>query len=223
MKKNQNRLATGLLALLLAAGLVLAGCEKQTGDTGQNVTPPTQTDDANTDTPADAAPNLTEKDAKSLVDEKLPEGYTSQYASEIQSDQYKAGRKYKVFDVSDPDGKKVGAVAIDLVSGDRYNYSDDGKLGDYSEFPLYNAGADAIMDWNGVFRNGGLTVELMQGDSSSFEFRFSDDTAGVARIRGNTASYNDGELTFLYGDDGTLTIGGKLTELAGAYTPDTGS
>lgn len=223
MKHNRNRLAAGLLLLLLAAGPVLTGCEKQPGDNGQSVTPPSQTDDANTDTPADTSANLTEKDAKSLVDEKLPEGYTSKYVSEVQSDQYEAGRKYKIFDVSDPDGKKIGAVAIDLISGDRYNYSDDGKLGDYSEFALYDAGTDAIMDWNGVFRNGDLSVELMQGDSNSFEFEFSDDTAGVARIRGNTATYNDGELTFLYRDDGTLTIGGTLTELAGTYTPDTGS
>lgn len=223
MKHNRNRLAAGLLSLLLAAGLVLAGCEKQTVDNGQSVTPPSQTDDANTDTPADTSGNLTEKDAKSLVDEKLPEGYTSKYVSEVQSDQYETGRKYKVFDVSDPDGKKIGAVAIDLVSGDRYNYLDEGTLGDYSEFSLYDASVDAIKDWNGVFRNGDLTVELMQGDSNSFEFQFSDDTAGVARIRGNTATYNDGELTFLYSDDDMLTIGGTLTELAGTYAPDVGS
>lgn len=217
MTKSKNRVIAGLFALLLAAGLGLTACTQDTG--GQNVTPPAQTDGANTDKPADTTANLTEKDAQSLVNEKLPEGYTSKYVSEIQSDEIQAGRKYKIFDVSNPDGKKIGAVAIDLTSGDRYNYTDDGKLTDYSQFALYDAATDAICDWNGTFQNGDLTVELMQGDPTSFEFQFSDDTAGVARIQGNTASYNDGELTFAYGDDGSVRIGGTISELAGTYQP----
>lgn len=213
---KRNRIFAGLLALALVLGLGLAACGK---DDTQDVTPPVQTGDANKDPQPQPSPTLTEEECKTLVDEKLPEGYTSEAAGEVESSDIAEGRKYKVFDVMGADGKKAGAVAVDVESGDRYNYGEDGKLGEYSDFPLYNPSSDAVCDWNGVFQNGGLSVELMQADTTSFEFEFSDDTAGVARVKGNTASYNDGALTFTYRDDGSIEIGGSLKELAGTYTP----
>lgn len=222
MKKNTRKLLAGLSAalLLFSMSTALTGCGKQT-----DVTPPTQTEQPATPPPTPQKPaktQLTEDEAKALVKEKLPEGYQATAAGTAESDQIKKGASYALFTVADKDGKRVGTVAIDRESGDRYNYAGEGKLSEYSEFPLYDAATDAQCDWNGVFKNGTLSVELMQADSTSFEFYFSDGGDGVARVKGNTAQTTDGKYTFTYDkqDDGSavLRIGGTDTAHAGNYT-----
>ncbi len=222
MKQNTKKLLAGLSAALLLFGMSigLSGCGKPA-----EVTPPTQTQQPTTPepTPQDPAPiTLTEDEAKALVTERLPEGYQAEAAGTMESNQIRQGAGYALFTVSDADGNQIGTVAIDQESGDRYNYAGEGMLSEYSDFPLYDAATDAQCDWNGVFVNGAISVELMQADSTSFEFYFSDEGDGIARIQGNTAQTTDGAYTFVYDKqaDGTaaLRIGGTDAAHAGTYT-----
>ena len=224
-----KRILAGLCAALLLAGSLAAlpGCSKD-----ETVTPPGQTNDANNDPnpPQDEGfTHLTEKEAAALAQEKLPEGYTlapcglidekggSVPADEISKDE----TFYYAFDVHDPEENRVGGVAIEIVSGDRFSYNGgtgENVISEYADFPLYDAATDAQCDWNGIFQSGETTVELMQADNNSFEFAFSDGTQGFARVKGNTAATTDGKLTFTMNEDDSLLIGGETAALAGSYT-----
>lgn len=222
-----KRLLAGLCAALLLAGSLaaLTGCSKD-----ETVTPPAQTNDANEDPnpPAEGFTHLTEDEARALVAEKLPEGYTLSPCGLIdaQGNTVSAGdltedaHFYYAFDVHDAADARVGGMAVEIVSGDRYNYNGgtgEGVITDYADFTLYDPAQDAQCDWNGIFQSGETTVELMQADNNSFEFAFSDGTQGVARVKGNTAATADGALTFAYRDDGAIEIGGEPAALAGVY------
>lgn len=224
-----KRMLAGLCAALLLTGCfaALTGCSKD-----ETVTPPAQTNDGNNHPtpPADEGfTHLTEAEATALAQEKLPEGYKlspagliDETGAPVSEDALQKGRTYYyAFDVHDPAETRIGGVAIEIVSGDRYSYSGgegDDVISEYADFPLYDAATDAQCDWNGIFQNGETTLELMQADNNSFEFAFSDGTQGVARVKGNTAATTDGALTFTYGEDGSLLLGGENAALAGTYT-----
>lgn len=234
MKHHKNKVIIALLALLLAAGVSLTACTAPTDDPQTDqTTPPSQTNDANTDPSVEVPQMLAETDALALVQEKLDKQYSlkaigliDETGKSVSSSEVKEGTNYYfAWDVQDPDQKKIGGIAVDSVSGELFNYDSEKKdstITPYENFPLYDAATDAVEDWNGTFANGSLTVELLQEDPSSVDFEFSDAMEGTARVEGNTASYNDGELVFSF-RDGSLIIKGKSTTHAGTYTPASSS
>lgn len=211
--KSKKIIAALLFVLLLAGSFAgLAGCKDK-----ETTNPPPVSDNVNDPVtpPDDGYTGIAEKDAQAMVLERLPDGCKA----EAKGAHEENGQSYFLFAVSDPDGKEVGTVAIDQESGERYNY-DGEKISEYADFPLYDAATDAACDWNGVFKNGDMSIELMQQDNNQFDFSFSDGTQGFARIKGNTAVSTDDKLTFTYEDENTLLVGGENAALAGTYGKD---
>lgn len=140
MKFKKQILALCAAFLLLCSFGALTGCT----DNSQT-TPPQTTSDPNNDPAPDnnsvADSSVAEADAKKMVEEKLPEGYTA----ESKGDAEVAGKKYYIFAVTNPEGNDAGSVAIDKESGERYNY-DGEKISEYADFPLYDAATDAECD-----------------------------------------------------------------------------
>lgn len=207
MKKT--RLFAALCALMLTMGL--AGCKQESENSPTTPTAPTEN-------PTPEYTGLTEQDAQALVDEKLPEGYTSEANGMLDKDEN--GNTHYLFRVFDGDKQEVGQVAIDKESGERHSY-DGEKLLPYSDFVLYDPSVDAVIDWNGKYTNGEFTLELIQEDGHSFWFLFSDSgPEDVAQVTGNTAAYADGKLTFTMQEDGSLVVGGTETAFTGTYQPE---
>lgn len=219
-----------ILALIALLTLVLAGCGKddlpvtdpQAGTepptTEQGATDPT---DEPPETPEDPAPGtgLTGEEAKARVVESLNDDH---YTAELTDETLTVGKDeesqhdYFVIDVKDLEGASVGRVAVDQQTGDKYNYLGDGVLDDYATFPLYDPTVDAVCDWEGSYTGPAkVTLDVLQGDGSSFEFAFSDGTTGNAQIAGNTAKSVDGKINFLFSDDVITVAGGGVT---GNYT-----
>ncbi len=207
-----KRIRFGAVIAMLILALSLTACTKkneQPADTDQTVT-----QDANTVTQEpDVDVTLTEKDAQALVLEKLPDGYTAEFAGNVSSDNH----EYLVFQVKDAAGNDIGDVAIDTQSGERYNYEGEGYMSDYSNFALYDENQDAVCDWNGTFtKDAEHSVSLAQADSNSFEYSFTADKSGIARITGNTASDTNQTIRFIFTSETAIHI----EDTDEAYTGD---
>ena len=219
-----------IAALFVLLTLVLGGCSNYT-DTAQSqaeTTKPTASQDTAespkeepkpaVDEPADG---LTEEDATACVTDAID---TEKYQVEPVDDELKVGEdeasahEYFVFKISDKAGASVGQVAVDSKTGEKYNYLGDGTLDAYDTFPLYNPSVDAVCDWAGNYTGpAAASLEVIQGDSSSFEYLFSDGTTGTAQITGNTAQSADEKISFLFADQVITVAGGGVT---GNYTMD---
>lgn len=218
-----------ILALMAAFALVLGGCGKEVTSVAEPETvkePPVnpqsevlaQAEEAGL-LDSDKEKTLTAQDAAARVTESLDQ---NQYTAELTDIQLQVGGDEKsmhdfyVFEVKDTAGGSIGQVAVDKETGEKYSYQGEGILDDYSSFPLYDPAVDAVCDWAGSYKGpAGITLDVLQGDESSFEFTFSDETTGNARISGNTAKSEDGTLNFLF-SDGVITVaGGTVT---GNYT-----
>lgn len=212
---------TALVALFV---IVLTGCAKDSENTQDN--PDVQTNEPPKEevvTPIEKEQpdiiTLSEEDAKSRIAESIDQ---ESYTLELKDDTLSVGtaentaHEYFIFDVKDVEGSSVGQVAIDKETGEKYHYLGDGTLDNYNTFALYNPAVDAICDWEGTYKGpASTTLEVLQGDSGSFEYQFSEGKTGNARISGNTAKSNDGEISFLF-SDGVITVaGGGMT---GNYT-----
>lgn len=212
------------LALLTLFVLVLTGCTaEQKGEEQQQDTPTQPPKEIISDDPIpkeeQEKTKLSEEEAKNLVAETID---AEKYTIELTDDTLSVGsddktkHEYFVFEVKDAENASVGQVAIDKETGQKYHYLGDGVLDSYDTFPLYNHSAEAVCDWQGVYNGpAGTTLEVLQGDASSFEYIFSEGKAGNARITGNTAKSTDGGISFLF-SDGVITVaGGGMT---GNYT-----
>lgn len=217
------------LAFLALFALILSACGKETDvvEPAADKEPPsnpqsevlTQAEQAGLLEKDEPEAEITAQDAAARVTETLVEG---DYTAELTDTQLQVGAEeqtvhdYYVFDILDAAGASLGQVAVDKTTGDKYTYLGDGMLDDYAKFPLYDPAVDAVCDWAGDYKGpAGVTLEVLQGDPSSFEYHFSDGTAGNARISGNTAKSADGEVNFLF-TEGVITVaGGTVT---GNYT-----
>lgn len=214
-------------AVLVLFALVLAGCEQKKevvepqAETTKPINPQsealTQAEQAGLlETPEPEG--MSGEDAQALVMETLD---AEQYAAELTDQQLSVGKDeksthdYYVFEVKDAAGAPVGQIAVDKETGDKYNYLGDGVLDEYKTFPLYDPAVDAVCDWQGAYEGPAVTLEILQGDSSSFEYQFSDGTVGNAHITGNTAKSSDETISFLFSEDIITVAGGGLT---GNYT-----
>lgn len=122
------------------------------------------------------------------------------------------GNGYYVFIVADKsDNKPIGQIAVDKKTGKKYNYKGEDTIEDYSKFTLYNAATDMKADWEGTFTDGKRNLELLPMDESSFEYILDGDDGGVAQATGNTAKDATRDVTFTYGQDGSITISGEVT------------
>lgn len=229
--KIKNRLISGMLALGLTFGslISLMGCAKEAEetttpevleqeqttpevDTNEEEVPEIEEPEEQTTEPQIEPSIISAVDAKSIVDEKMPEGFASSEAQMLIVDDV----QYYLFDVQDDLQSVIGMIAVDGISGVRYSY-DGEAINDYSTFPLYDAQIDAVCDWNGIFIYEDITIELLQADANSFEYYYSDDTMGYARVRGNTATDINNGITFLMENENTLYICSDNTDYSGSY------
>lgn len=163
---------------------------------------------------------LTAHDAAGLLGEALaPEEYLIELTDiQLEIGQEEDGaHSFFVFDIKDMSGGAVGQAAVDKLTGEKYRYLGEGRLDDFDTLSLEMPEAEQeVCDWAGGYTSPvGVTLEILQGDQSSFEYLFSDGTTGHARITGNTAKSDGGEINFLYSEDIITVAGGGLT---GNYT-----
>ncbi len=210
-----------MLGIILAAMclLVCAGCESgqaASSQAGASVSDLPVPADASSASSSSAASQSTAKrasmsasDARGLLSETID---TDTY--DITEGQ--ANGEYYVFTVTNKaDGAAVGQVAVNQYTGEKHTYQEDGTLGDYSGFALYDPAVDAVASWEGIFSDGTRTLELLPMDDRSFEYAL-DDLTGVARGTGNTATDEENGLVFTYEADGTITLSGAAE---GVFSP----
>ncbi len=120
---------------------------------------------------------------------------------------------YHIFIIANKsDNKALGQIAVDCKTGQKYNYKGENTLEDYSTFQLYDPTVDMKADWEGIFTDGTRTLELLPMDDKSFEYMLDDGAdGGVAQATGNTAKDISRDVTFTYGEDGSITISGEIT------------
>lgn len=196
--------------LLAAAFCLLAGCSKQNHQPAassagtSSSAPPAQSAPAASSSPAED-PKLTVSDARGLLAETIDTDtyliLNSGTHAKIDDDDY-----YVFLIAAKKDNTAIGQVAVNARTGEKYNYKGQNKISDYADFELYDASADAVIDWEGTFSDGTRTLELIPMDERSFEYML-DDLNGVARGTGNTATDEDNNLTFTY-QDGVITLSG---------------
>lgn len=218
MKKT---MLSALLAFICLIGLT--ACSKKpadnTSETGseslvqssaqpeQSVIPETKPEENTGD--KDISDELSVSDARRIVAEDID---TENYMildgnTRLEID----GKGYYVFIVANKtDNTPVGQIAVDRKTGDKYNYKGEHTLEDYSEFKLYNPSTDMQAEWEGIFTDGTRSLELLPMDDKSFEYIL-DDESGVANATGNTAKDVARDVTFTYGEDGSITISGEIT------------
>lgn len=162
---------------------------------------------------------LAVEDAKAIVEQGLD---LNIYTVSLLSDQVLVNDiGYYTFLVKQKNVVLEPVLAVKKTTGELFSFYNDGTLGDVSELNIYHANQDTVCDWNGdYFRYNNLQesdgeIHLSQGDATSFEFSIFamyhlniGELSGIARINGNTASYDDGNgfsLAFLM-NDGELII-----------------
>lgn len=121
--------------------------------------------------------------------------------------------KYHTFIIANKsDNKAVGQIAVDCKTGQKFNYKGENTIEDYSNFKLYNPEVDMEANWEGLFTDGTRTLELLPMDDKSFEYMIDDgEDGGIAQVTGNTAKDISRDVTFTYGEDGSITISGEIT------------
>ncbi len=121
--------------------------------------------------------------------------------------------KYHTFIIANKsDNKAVGQIAVDCKTGEKFNYKGENTIEDYSNFKLYDPQVDMNADWEGIFTDGTRTLELLPMDDKSFEYMIDDgEDGGIAQVTGNTAKDISRDITFTYGEDGSITISGEIT------------
>lgn len=164
---------------------------------GNDINPDNNTEDSNNEDTL----ILTEEDAMQLATEQLDmNNFTislAQKGKEID------GAKYYLFDVVNKSGPSFSTqLAVNQKSGEIMAFEpNEETLKPMNEFPVETPIA-AVQDWNGVFvptddstASEGLSIELLQADSNSFEFdvrhKNGKETSfyDVAQISGARASY----------------------------------
>lgn len=121
--------------------------------------------------------------------------------------------KYHTFIIANKsDNKAVGQIAVDCKTGEKFNYKGENTIEDYSNFKLYDPEVDMEANWEGIFTDGTRTLELLPMDDKSFEYMIDDgEDGGTAQATGNTAKDISRDVTFTYGEDGSITISGEIT------------
>lgn len=121
--------------------------------------------------------------------------------------------KYHTFIIANKsDNKAVGQIAVDCKTGEKFNYKGENTIEDYSNFKLYDPEVDMEANWEGIFTDGTRTLELLPMDNKSFEYMIDDgEDGGTAQATGNTAKDISRDVTFTYGEDGSITISGEIT------------
>lgn len=227
--QEENKVKKNIICMLMAFACVatLTACNKTSNDTKgsdvssaessksqssasskeQTETKPKENVDKNT---GEKINELSVSDARNLVKEDID---TDKYQvldgnTRLEID----GNGYYVFIVANKsDNKPVGQIAVDRKTGEKYNYKGEDTLEDYSKFTLYNPATDMKADWEGTFTDGKRNLELLPMDESSFEYILDGDDGGVAQATGNTAKDATRNVTFTYGEDGSITISGEVT------------
>ncbi|MGI6180590.1 MAG: hypothetical protein ACOYIE_00770 [Agathobaculum sp.] len=156
---------------------------------------------------------LTAQEAANLLTKALD---TDAYTVQLTDIQLEVGgsedgaHAFFVFDVQTASGSVVGQAAVDQQTGETYRYLGEGTLEALESLCQTDAGETC--DWEGAYESPILVgLEILQADPHSFEYRFSDGTAGNADITGSTAKSQDGEMNFLYSDDIVTVVGGGMT------------
>ncbi len=121
--------------------------------------------------------------------------------------------KYHTFIIANKsDNKAVGQIAVDCKTGEKFNYKGENTIEDYSNFKLYDPKVDIQASWEGILTDGTRTLELLPMDDKSFEYMIDDgEDSGIAQATGNTAKDISRDVTFTYGEDGSITISGEIT------------
>lgn len=121
--------------------------------------------------------------------------------------------KYHTFIIANKsDNKAVGQIAVDCKTGEKFNYKGENTIEYYSNFKLYDPEVDMEANWEGIFTDGTRTLELLPMDDKSFEYMIDDgEDGGTAQATGNTAKDISRDVTFTYGEDGSITISGEIT------------
>ncbi len=174
-------------------------------------TQPEDKQDTNQDTNKTVSNELSVSEARSIVAETIDtntylilDGKTN---LEIDSN------KYHTFIIANKsDNKAVGQIAVDCKTGEKFNYKGENTIEDYSNFKLYDPKVDIQASWEGIFTDGTRTLELLPMDDKSFEYMIDDgEDGGIAQVTGNTAKDISRDVTFTYGEDGSITISGEIT------------
>lgn len=174
-------------------------------------TQPEDKQDTNQDTNKTVSNELSVSEARSIVAETIDtntylilDGKTN---LEIDSN------KYHTFIIANKsDNKAVGQIAVDCKTGEKFNYKGENTIEDYSNFKLYDPKVDIQANWEGIFTDGTRTLELLPMDDKSFEYMIDDgEDSGIAQVAGNTAKDISRDVTFTYGEDGSITISGEIT------------
>ncbi len=156
---------------------------------------------------------LTAHEAANLLTEALDADAYEVALTDIQlevGESKDGAHAFFVFDVQTASGSAVGQAAVDRQTGETYRYLGEGTLDDFETLRQSDAGEEC--DWAGEYESPvSVGLEILQGDPHSFEYRFSDGTAGNAGITGSTAKSQDGEMNFLYSDDIVTVVGGGMT------------
>ncbi len=156
--------------------------------------------------------------ATQLIKEKIGDGYTIEYTGTVENDSASVEQeellksKYYIFSVSKDKEPLVKELAVQVISGEIYSYDVEAGVQDYSNFPLYDKEKDSVISWEGKYDNEKCSINLMPGDSNSFEFTINNAKGdeiitAVAITEGNKATFtNEGyELVFEISGD-KLTI-----------------
>ena len=174
-------------------------------------TQPEDKQDTNQDTNKTVSNELSVSEARSIVAETIDtntylilDGKTN---LEIDSN------KYHTFIIANKsDNKAVGQIAVDCKTGEKFNYKGENTIEDYSNFKLYDPKVDIQASWEGILTDGTRTLELLPMDDKSFEYMIDDgEDSGIAQATGNTAKDISRDVTFTYGEDGSITISGEIT------------
>lgn len=164
--------------------------------------------------------------AEMLIMENLD---ASVYSVEPDSTEFVADEEeYYIFTLYENGEALDLGVAVNKSSGNLYSYDFEENLGDISEIPAFSGNAE-LLDFDGTFIKDGVSLVFRPSDTNSFEFSFlvndEEKLLGVARIDGNTATFDNGSdfvLTFTRSsDEVTVTETGTNSydvEFAGTYT-----
>ena len=166
-----------------------------------------------------SAPALSAAQAAERASGLLAAGCTVSVSEEtLTVGEAEQARAYYVLAVADAAGVQMGQLAVDCETGETWQYMGEGTLGALSAFPLYDAAAAG--DWTGEYASAaGARLVVEQQAADALTYRFSDGTEGAARVIGEAARSEDGEIHFLLADGIVTVSGGGLTGNYSAAVP----